>query len=867
MKTPFTPEDSFLNGSQSQIPSTQNYGMWPWLMGAMLVAILGVSALGVMNGRTSIEPYVPYILVTFASIGLVAVLGLGTGFLRVHNDDVQSHGRGQYGQKTVYLEGVVDDVPDPTVVLDEQGRVLYANKAYQMLCGNTSETLLPNVATLLSITPAAAEIFARLQRAVDTKRAAREEIVFPVDAASGIQAKLAYRVQAIPLSQEREPAVSVWMVQDITREKQRDEGIFEELRSAIDTIDHAPIGFFSSDARGKVTFANATLVQWLGLDFVKVFSGEYKTRDMLAGDGATLLLSMSPKTGDAIGQCETIDLDMMTASGERIPVRLLHSVTAAADGSAAGSRTVVINRRAGADVVDDARSAELRFARFFHNAPIAVATLDDTGHIARHNAAYARLASTLGNGVQNQKLWLLVQEKDRLALQALVQKLRRGEVHDEPLELGLAGNGDRHARFFLAPVSDDGAAGEAVIVYIIETTEQKALELQFAQSQKMQAIGQLAGGIAHDFNNVLTAIIGFSDLLLSHHRPTDPAFQDIMNIKQNANRAAGLVRQLLAFSRKQTLRPEMLNLSDVLSDLKVMLARLLGEKVAFKLLHGRDLWTSLADTGQFEQVVINLAVNARDAMPEGGKLTIRTANVPAREVEHLQHRGMPLADYVLVEITDSGTGIEPEIIDKIFEPFFSTKEVGKGTGLGLSTVYGIVKQTGGFIYCESELGVGTTFKIYLPRHIPVAKPEPTAEEIAAKALLAATPARDLTGQGKILLVEDEDPVRAFAERALASRGYTVFAASNAAEAIAFMEENLADIELIVSDVVMPEMDGPTLLKELKKLKPEVRVIFMSGYAEEAFRKSLDPNVVFSFLPKPFSLKQLAETVKTVMEGG
>src|SRR5690606_36573743 len=220
----------------------------------------------------------------------------------------------------------------------------------------------------------------------------------------------------------------------------------------------------------------------------------------------------------------------------------------------------------------------------------------------------------------------------------------------------------------------------------------------------------------HDFNNVLTAIIGFSDLLLARHRPTDPSFQDIMSIKQNANRAANLVRQLLAFSRRQTLSPEVLSLTDVIADLGNLLGRLLGKKIELNIIHGRELWPVKVDVNQFEQVIMNLAVNARDAMPDGGSLTIRTANVPEEESRSIDPKLMPAGDYVLCEVSDTGTGMTKDVMEKIYEPFFSTKEVGKGTGLGLSTVYGIVKQTGGYIFCDSELGKGTVFRIYLPRY-------------------------------------------------------------------------------------------------------------------------------------------------------
>jgi two-component system, cell cycle sensor histidine kinase and response regulator CckA len=358
-----------------------------------------------------------------------------------------------------------------------------------------------------------------------------------------------------------------------------------------------------------------------------------------------------------------------------------------------------------------------------------------------------------------------------------------------------------------------------------------------------------------------------NDFLLNAHKPTDPSFQDIMQIKQNATRAATLVRQLLAFSRKQTLRPQVLDLGDALSDLTMLLRRLIGEKVKFDPVHGRDLWPVKVDVSQFEQVIVNLAVNARDAMPDGGTLTIKTANVSAQEAEKLSYKGMPAADYVRIDVTDTGTGIPPEIVDKIFEPFFSTKEVGKGTGLGLSTVYGIVKQTGGFIYVDSEPGFGTSFRIFLPRHHPEhdIQADAAATNGAAKEHPAgAKPRSDLTGQGTILLVEDEEGLRSLNARGLRSRGYSVIEASNGIEALEALEEKNGAVDLVVSDVVMPEMDGPTLLRAMRSRNPDLKIIFVSGYAEDAFAKSLREDEKFDFLPKPFTLSQLVAAVKETM---
>jgi two-component system cell cycle sensor histidine kinase/response regulator CckA len=373
----------------------------------------------------------------------------------------------------------------------------------------------------------------------------------------------------------------------------------------------------------------------------------------------------------------------------------------------------------------------------------------------------------------------------------------------------------------------------------------------------MQAVGQLAGGIAHDFNNLLTAMIGFSDLLLMRHRPGDQSFADIMQIKQNANRAANLVRQLLAFSRQQTLRPRVLDVTDVLAELSHLLRRLIGENIELNMVHGRDLGPVRVDQGQLEQVIINLAVNARDAMAGGGRLEITTSNLHLDHPRKVVGETVPAGDYVQIEVADSGCGIAPENLGRIFEPFFSTKEVGAGTGLGLATVYGIVKQTGGFVFVESRLGEGSRFSICLPCY-SAEVPEATAPPLTAAA------AQDLTGAGRVLLVEDEDAVRAFSARALRNKGYEVLEARSGDAALELVGSEDQAIDLLITDVVMPRVDGPSLVREVREKLPDLKVIFISGYTEDAFRKRLGQETNIHFLPKPFSLKQLAGKVKEVL---
>jgi two-component system cell cycle sensor histidine kinase/response regulator CckA len=377
----------------------------------------------------------------------------------------------------------------------------------------------------------------------------------------------------------------------------------------------------------------------------------------------------------------------------------------------------------------------------------------------------------------------------------------------------------------------------------------------------MQAVGQLAGGVAHDFNNILTAILGYCDLMLMRHTPGDSDYDDIQQIRSNSNRAAGLTRQLLAFSRQQTLRPQVLQLPDVISEVLNLLKRLLGETVKLQVKHGRNLGAVRADPGQLEQVIVNLAVNARDAMlakdpTSGGTLTLHTYSVTPQEVRRLGSDILPPGDYTALKVSDTGTGIPPAILGKIFEPFFTTKEVGKGTGLGLSTVYGIVKQSGGFIFADSEEGEGTSFTIYLPVH----RTEAAAKPLKAKPKEAA---RELWGTGTILLVEDEAMVRSVAERALTRHGYTVFTAENGEAALEILAREKV-IDLMISDVVMPTMDGPTTVREARKTRPDLPILFISGYAEEQLRKSIDLERV-QFLAKPFSVQKLAEAARDALQ--
>ncbi len=782
------------------------------------------------------------LLALLSVVGIFALFGYAVGLLQFAGRSVRND----------LTRIVCDTGPEGLLVTDHAGKFLYANEVYLKLSGARGAADLRGVERLFSGSPEVSEAVYRLAQASRDGKKLTEELRLspPLDPAAGAAGW--YRVRVRPISLPEARRASLWTIADVTRERERHENVFQELQHAIDFLDHAPAGFFSCNDAGDVSYMNATLASWLDYDLAQVGSGGLKLGDFVAGGGGALLASVVGAPGEV--RTEQFDIDLKRRGGQGLPVRLLHRVAFGADGASGPSRTLVISRLPGEEPGEDLRAAEVRFARVFNATPVAIAITDGGGGISQSNAAFARMmpAALRGRDGLPRTIFGAVTERDRPALERAIKDAAAMKSDISPVDVTVTGDVERSARLFVSPSGEREGGGATI--YALDTTEQKTLKENFAQSQKMQAIGQLAGGVAHDFNNVLTAIIGYSDLLLVNHRPTDPSFQDIMQIKQNANRAAGLVRQLLAFSRRQTLRPQVLQLGDVLGELMNLMRRLVGEKIELELRHGRDLWLIKADINQLEQVIINLVVNARDAMPSGGKVNLRTRNVPAAECAAFKEDVLLPGDYVAISVEDNGTGIPDDVKEKIFEPFFTTKEVGKGTGLGLSMVYGIVKQTEGYVFCESEVGRGTTFTILLPRHVASEADEPVK-------VAAAAPVADSTGHATILLVEDEEAVRAFGARALRTRGYTVLEASSGLEALEVAEENAGTIDLIVSDVVMPEMDGPTMFGELRKRGIKAKVIFVSGYAEDAFAKNLPEGEEFGFLPKPFSLKQLIEAVK------
>jgi two-component system cell cycle sensor histidine kinase/response regulator CckA len=809
------------------------------------VAIIAAAGLGV--GALYVADVIPgasiaAMLATVVTLG--AIIGLAAGVTHWVHSAMAGH--------VDVLSQALDASPDPQLILAADGRAAYANRAFHDLFPGTSEAPLAGIAAALA-DPEAMPDFERLCRR----------------AADGM-----HGITALPLRDTRGASVgwfniavnpiagragfSHWNIQDVTARHNMETMIRDERNKLAEFLNEAPIGFYSVDSAGRFLFANNTLANWLGSTPAEIVGSDTRLHDFLWAPAPDDAPPWDPfgHPGDAEPRSDVI---LKSRDGRTVQVSIGQSTVG--EGPDLRTRSVVRDLTPEREWEAALRMSRERFQRFFANAPVGIALLDRFCRLEEANRALGELLGVAQQELIGEPLIGFINDEDRREVAVKLSATASGPSASERVEVRLKGAREKTCVVFMSRLDGNEGSDGGLMLHFIDVTEQKNLEIQFTQSQKMQAVGQLAGGVAHDFNNLLTAMIGFCDLLLMRFRPGDPSFADIMQIKQNANRAANLVRQLLAFSRQQTLQPRILDITDVLVELSHLLRRLIGENIELKVLHGRDLGLAKVDQGQLEQVIINLAVNARDAMPTGGTLTIRTANVTQAAGTRRGHEIMPPGNYVMIEVADTGVGIPKENLERIFEPFFSTKEIGSGTGLGLSTVYGIVKQTGGFVFVDSAPGRGAVFQIYLPRH------QAREGEVAMRSdAVEAHSNRDLTGVGTVMLVEDEGPVRVFAARALRNQGYKVLEETSGEGALQLIRASGETIDLLITDVVMPQMDGPALIREVRALHPAMKVIFISGYAEDSFRQRLDTDSDIHFLPKPFSLKQLAAKVKEVISG-
>jgi two-component system cell cycle sensor histidine kinase/response regulator CckA len=641
-----------------------------------------------------------------------------------------------------------------------------------------------------------------------------------------------------------------WRIDDVTQQHTIDRAIREEREKLIDFTDNAPVGFFSVDENGKFVFANATFARWVGEDIRTLLTNSTLHTYLVDPPEGTNPYDLTAE--ESLRQ--VVEIRMKGTAGKTFLASINQVVVIESDGRVR-TRAVVRDLTAEREMRKALEASEDRFQRFFEEAPLGIIQVDENGMISDCNHAFADMIKVSIEDIQNTEFEALISERDLEKVMHEIGRIGNGQDGD-PLEITME---DKHGNPITAQMYARKFKGShSTVLHFIDITERKSLEAQFVQSQKMQAIGQLAGGVAHDFNNLLTAIIGYCDLLILRHKPGDPSFADIKQVEQNAQRAAALVKQLLAFSRQQTLQPKIHDMSDILTEVSHLLRRLLGVSIDLDLIHGAGLALVKVDEGQMEQVLINLAVNARDAMEGKGSLIIETENYTNKETIELISEDLPAGDWVRIKVTDTGCGISENNLTRIFEPFFTTKKVGEGTGLGLATVYGIVRQTGGYLDVQSELGKGTIFTLYLPQASETdQKNAKTVETVVEDSM------QDLTGSAFIFLVEDEDAVRTFSERALANKGYEVASAESGDKAWEMFESGEIDrIDLMITDVVMPGMDGPSLVKKIREVRPDLKVIFMSGYTEDRLKDHQSP--ITYFLPKPFKLNQLAAKVKEVL---
>ena len=747
----------------------------------------------------------------------------------------------------------IEALSEATLIADRGGAPIVMNEAYKALTqrallGQSDKFGAVSVDRIFSTAPGLAAPIFRLSKAAKAGQSHCETL--PAMILGSDPVPVQYEAFVAPLKSGR----VIWRLRKVSG--------FEAASGANDMkalyIEDAPIGFFSVSADGVITYANAWLRELLGLP--ENASG-IRLDDMMRPEFVKLL-RRDRKSG-VPGRAEIM---IRSRDGLEVPV---HTVTSwHGRGADAVGRTLILTQ-AQNRLENEARMLAASASRpprpegdpMFDDAPFGAARLEgqslEGAIITDSNRALMGLAAGGASpGMRFIDLFLAEDGEEKLREQLL-------DAIDKPIGLKLAEDEQKHVNVFVTL----DRRGQPAVAYVIDMSEQKELELRLAQGEKMQAIGKLAGGVAHDFNNVLTGIMLNNDYLLNLHPVGDPSFDNLKKIHEFSVRAKDLVQMLLAYARQQTFRREVFEPGDFLSEFAILLGQLLDERIDFSVKHGRDLPMIRADRNQLETAIINLATNARDALlmdgGRGGKLTIETRRATQKDAHKNGFRFVEEGEYLLIEVRDNGHGISPENLKNIFNPFFTTKPKGLGTGLGLSTVYGIIKQSEGYICPMSEVGKGTCFQIYLPALKQADLPEqvssgPTSPD---KAVSAHQPV-DVSGRGRILLVEDEDGVRSIAAAQLKSRGYEVREACDGEDALEILENEAGQFDLIISDVVMPGMDGPTLIREAKHLIGSTKVLFMSGYAERDIAAKLDGDTEVSFMPKPFTVKQLAERVKS-----
>lgn len=747
--------------------------------------------------------------------------------------------------------GWINALDEAVLITERGGAAVASNNAYRDLsevavAGLGDAERSPTVDRLFGANPGLAAPIFRLSKSAKAGDARREIMPAITLGAEGLPVQ--YEIGVSPLPRDR----VLWRLRRIAGN--------EEATGAADLkalyVEDAPMGFFASRPDGTLTYANGWLRELIGLPETAT---NVRIDDIMRPEFVKLL-RRERKSG-APGRA-----DILIRGRDGIEVSVQTLTTWTGRGADAAGRTIVIANKGQPLPGGEGRFEPSTASRpprpdsdpMFDDAPFGAvrlegASLEDAVILDTNRALMALTEGKAAPGGKFSSLFVADGGQEQLDVKLL-------DAIDRPVELELAGDETKNVNVF---VTLDGY-GQPSVAYVIDMTEQKQLELRLAQGEKMQAIGQLAGGVAHDFNNVLTGIILNTDKLAMRHPVGDPSYVELKYISDLSHRAAELVKMLLAYARKQTFKREVLNITDTLSEFYILLRQLVDERIKLDIKHGRDLPRIRVDKNQLETTIINLATNARDAMLSngsgGGALSIRTSRANATDAHKAGFNFVEEGEYLLIEVEDTGHGISEADLEKIFTPFFTTKPTGLGTGLGLATVYGIVKQSGGYICPLSEVGKGTNFQIYLPALSMEDIPAIEEDQERSRKKTSKKPV-DMAGRGRILLVEDEDGVRGIAAQLLVSRGYDVEEAPDGEEALEILQGNPGGFDLIISDVVMPGMDGPTLIREAKELLGDARIVFISGYAERDLADAIDEDREISFLPKPFTVSQLAERVK------
>ncbi len=832
-------------------------GVWNiasfWLLWAGVFVAIGAIIYVILSARDSGAPG----LVLAGGLALVIAIFLGGAALKMFSPVLLAgamlrRAAGKPASEAAELAGaeilgalglaerVLDVDADARLVTRRDGVVTYANRAYFDLARKAGVIgpagLPPRIDRLFAQQGAEATKVFRLCRAAKSAEVA-EEVIYQLMGVVGGGERRCFEVSVRPIRGADEHVA--WRLRELPIEE-------EEHDALAAAYADFPRAVFAIEKSGQVPWANAAMREKLGA----ARGGICHIDDVVLGE-----------TGSLIRALWQIDRSPQPAKIRRLGDSPIEGVFTSFRRGGVGEGFACVELAL--DEADD-EVEEVTLSGDISESPFGVAIVDGEinrdGRIVQANKAFT---DVFGGSKKNAPLLKSVPPEPLEELAGEVKRKAKSGAAPVPVEVTI-GKGAAAQTFALyaRPVRRKrGSYGvRRTLLYSVDVTDRKRMEEDYAQDQKLRGIGELASKVAHDFNNYLQVVLGHSERLMLRHPAGDPAYQELVQIRENAQRAANTTKQLLAFSRKQTLKREVLSITEILRDFSRFLTRAIGEKVQLELVNGRALPPVKVDRYQLETALMNLAVNARDAMaPEGGVLTIRTQYVPENEIVEHDAPGLAAQDYLLIEVSDTGPGIASEIADKIFDPFFTTKETGKGTGLGLSTVYGVIRQMEGVVVLKSDIGEGATFRIYLPAHNladdPVDEP---------KATVKSEP-RDLTGAGRILVVEDEDPVRNFVVVTLSDCGYEVTEAADGEEALEILEEDKAGFDLVISDVMMPDLDGPSMIdKARNELALKAKVMFMSAYAEAAVREQLDIIDGAGYIQKPFTLKAIATLVKQML---